>query len=128
MDEFTQAISKQLRAAALELPETSEGTSCVNRAFKVRKKNFLFVGEKPGTVRVMVKLGASLDEARAMNDPRIDVGKIGWVTLNFANDDVPDPELLTAWVVESYRTLGPKTLVKQLGKWGSERPAAPPMT
>ncbi|MCO4774024.1 MAG: hypothetical protein KDA24_28585 [Deltaproteobacteria bacterium] len=41
MDTFDQAISEHLRAAALALPETSGGTSCVNRAFKVRKKNFM---------------------------------------------------------------------------------------
>jgi hypothetical protein len=119
MEQFTQPISQQLRTQALSLPETSEGTSCVNRAFKVRKKNFLFVGEKlmhenEMQVRVMLKLDASLDEARAMNDPRIDVGNTGWVTVRFAPDDVPDERLLSAWVVESFRALGPKTLIKQL--------------
>jgi len=114
MEPFTQPISEQLRARALALPETSEGTSCVNRAFKVRKKNFLFVGEKQGQVRVMLKLGASLDQARNLADPRIDVGKNGWVTVRFASDNVVDPTLLTAWVVESYKALGPKTTVRQL--------------
>lgn len=113
MEQFTQPISEHLRAVALALPETSEGTSCVNRAFKVRKKNFLFVGEKDEQVRVMVKLDASLNDAQALNDPRIDVGNTGWVTVRFAPDDVPDESLLAAWVVESFRTLGPKSVVKQ---------------
>lgn len=115
MEQFVEPISKQLRAVALALPETSEGTSCVNRAFKVRKKNFLFVGEKENEVRVMLKLNGSLDMAQAMDDPRVSVGKTGWVTVKFAPDDVPDEELLLAWVEESFRALGPKTLVKQLG-------------
>ncbi len=114
MEPFSQPISEVLRAKALALPETSEGSSCVNRAFKVRKKNFLFLGEKPDQVRVMVKLSDSLEAARALKDPRIGVGNTGWVTVLFAPDDVPDAELLSAWVVESFRTLGPKTLVKQL--------------
>ena len=68
------------------------------------------------TARVMLKLGASLDEARriAQEDPRISVGKIGWLTLQFAADNPPDGEMLRAWVVESFRTLGPKSLVKRL--------------
>lgn len=86
----------------------------MNRAFKVRKKNFLFVGEKKEHIYVMVKLGASLEKARAMKDPRVDIGKIGWVTLRFGEDEVLDTELLSDWVVESYRVLGPKTLVRQL--------------
>ncbi|MFQ5524720.1 MAG: MmcQ/YjbR family DNA-binding protein [Thermoanaerobaculia bacterium] len=111
---FAHAISQRLRAKALSFPETSEGTSCVNRAFKVRKKNFVFVGEKDDNVRVMVKLSESLDAARALGDPRIGLGSIGWVTLNFAPDDAPDPEMLEGWIEESFRTLAPKTVVR---KW-----------
>lgn len=114
MEQFVEPISKQLRSVALALPETSEGTSCVNRAFKVRKKNFLFVGEKDNEVRVMLKLVGSLGMAHAMDDPRVSVGKTGWVTVKCAPDDVLDEDLLSAWVVESFRALGPKTLVEQL--------------
>lgn len=114
MDAFTQPISQTLRSAALAFPETSEGTSCVNRAFKVRKKNFLFVGEKEQTVRVMMKLGPSLQEAAALQDARIAVGKTGWVTINFANDDPLDAELLVGWVRESFRVLAPKRLLVTL--------------
>jgi len=115
MDDFAHPISEALRAAALALPETSEGTSCVNRAFKVRKKNFLFVGEKPEGVRVMLKLGEALPEAEALAADRPDqvsVGKGGWVTLLFPVDRAPDQEMLERWVVESFRTLAPKTLAR----------------
>ena len=114
MERFAYDISERLRAVALALPETSEGTSSVNRAFKVRKKNFLFVGEKDDQVRVMVKLAASLDRARQLADPRIGVGKTGWVTVNFAPGDPPDPAMLDAWVLESFRALAPKTVVAKL--------------
>ena len=113
MEQFHHAICQSLREAALRLPETSEGTSCVNRAFKVRKKNFLFIGEKPGWLRVMLKLTESLDEARAMDD-RVDVGKTGWVTLRFEPTNAIDEELLFRWIVESFRALAPKAVVKQL--------------
>jgi hypothetical protein len=117
MESFEHALSEALRAAALALPETSEGSSCVNRAFKARKKNFLFLGEKPEGIRVMVKLGPSLDEATALAAERPDqvtVGKGGWVTLLFPADQAPDQALLEQWVQESFRLLAPKTLVAQL--------------
>ncbi len=114
METFEQPICELLRARALELPETSEGASCVNRAFKARKKNFLFVGEKPDQVRVMVKLGPSLEAAKALADPRVEIGGTGWVTIRFAPAEPLDAELLSSWLIESYRLLAPKTLVKQL--------------
>jgi len=114
MDSFTHPISRQLRTIALALPETSEGTSCVNRAFRVRKKNFLFVGERQSSVRIMVKLTTSLEAAEALADPRVVVGKHGWVTINFAVDDALDLEQLTTWAHESFRALAPKAVVKQL--------------
>jgi hypothetical protein len=115
MESFVHPICERLRAAALGLPEVSEGTSCVNRAFKVRgKKNFFFLGEKEGEIRVMVKLTDSLPSAEALGDPRVDVGKFGWLTLRFAPDDALDAELLELWVVESFRALAPKAVVKQL--------------
>jgi hypothetical protein len=49
-----------------------------------------------------------------MDDPRVEVGGMGWVTVRFAPDDAPDEDLLAAWAVESYRTFAPKTLVRQL--------------
>ncbi len=114
MEDFAHSVSGALRQAALSLPETSEGTSCVNRAFKVRKKNFLFVGEKEDQVRVMVRLGPSAEQAAELADPRIEVGNHGWTTIRFAASDAPDTDLLLQWVSESYRLLAPKTLLKQL--------------
>lgn len=114
MESFSLPLSDQLRAVALALPETSEGTSCVNRAFKVRKKNFAFIGEKDGRLRLMIKLKESLDAAAAMNDPRVDVGKIGWVTVLFGPEDALESDLLAGWIRESYCVLAPKTLSKQV--------------
>ena len=112
MDAFAHAVSESLRGMALAYPETSEGTSCVNRAFKVRKKNFLFVGEKADQIKVMLKLGDSLEEARDLGDPRVGVGSTGWVTLRFSATDPLPEATLAAWVQESFCTLAPKTVVK----------------
>lgn len=110
METFAHPHSEALRQAAIALPEVTEGTSCVNRAFKVRGKAFLYVGEKKvGTKHehsyVMLKLADSLGEAGAMDDPRVSVGKIGWVTLRFPPSEPLDADLLARWVVESYRTM-----------------------
>ena len=118
MEQFTNPINQELRTLALSLPETSEGSSCVNRAFKARKKNFLFLGEKDGRLRIMLKLAASLDQAAAMNDPRVVIGKFGWVTLQFGPDEPLPLDLLSAWTLEGYRALAAKTLVKQLDARG----------
>lgn len=114
MENFTHALCERLRRVALDLPEVTEGTSCVNRAFKVRKKNFVFVGEPADGIRIMVKLSSSLEAAKAMSDPRVDVGATGWVTIRFRPEEPLDQDLLGAWVLESYRSLAPKTLVRQL--------------
>lgn len=114
MDAFEYPTSIALREVALALPEVSEGTSCVNRAFKVRKKNFLFLGEKEGTIRIMVKLVDSYDDAAGRDDPRVSAGSAGWVTLRFSPDDPLDDELLAAWTCESFRALAPKTVLKAM--------------
>lgn len=116
-DHFENPVTSALREYALTFPECNEGSSCVNRAFKARTKNFLFVGEKDdGTCKVMLKLGPSLESATklAEDDPRIEVGNTGWVTIRFEESNPPDVVELQEWVEESFRLLAPKTLVKQL--------------
>mgnify|MGYP006424084407 FL=1 len=112
MDDFRFSVSQALRAHALGFPEVSEGTSCVNRAFKVRKKNFVFIGEKEASVRVMVRLSESAAAAAQMGDARIGIGRTGWATLNFPPDDPPDLAMMRTWIDESFRTLAPKTVLK----------------
>lgn len=116
MESFAFEMTQTLRDFALAYPEVSEGASCVNRAFKARKKNFVFLGEKPNLIRVMVKLGPSLDEANALaeTDDTLSVGTAGWTTLLFAPDQGPPVERLQRWIDESYRLLAPKTLVRAL--------------
>ncbi len=98
-------------------PEVVEGDSCVKRSFKVRKKGFLYLGEKPGEYNVMVKLGPSIEEASALAGARPDtwsVGKGGWAILKFDPAERPPDGLLERWMEESYRLQAPKTLAAAL--------------
>ena len=109
MESFAHPVSERIRAFAIALPEIEEGTSCVNRAFKIRKKNFLFLGEKADRIKLMVKLTDTA--ASAAEDPRVTVGKGGWATIVFTPDDPPPLEVLEAWVQESFAALAPKRIV-----------------
>ena len=117
-EHFTDGTLIALRDVALDLPEVSEGASCVNRAFKARKKNFVFLGEKPdGACRIMLKVGASSEAASkqaASNPDRYSVGGTGWVTVLFDAGAELDAEELADWLLESYRLLAPRGCVALL--------------
>jgi hypothetical protein len=112
-EQFRYEVSETIRTLALSLPETTEGTSCVNRAFKAGSKNFAFVGEKDEGCGLRLKLDASVPdiEKRSMSRPdRYEVGKGGWVMMRFAPDDPPAMKDLETWIVESFRLLAPKSI------------------
>jgi len=98
---------RALRRAALRHPDTHEGvlcegTSLEKRTVKAHKKAFVFLG----AADVMVKLSASLPEARrlAKREPdRYRAGAHGWVKASFAEDELPPLALLERWIDESYR-------------------------
>jgi len=98
-------------------PETIEGSSCVNRAFKAGGKNFAFLGEKDNLCSLRLKLGDSIAdlEQRAVADAdRWQVGKGGWVLLTFPPGDAPKVADLRRWVTESFGLLAPKNVVALL--------------
>lgn len=102
---------EQLRAFALSLPEVGEGDSCVNRKFFAGKKNFLFLGEKPDSWSIRLRIPPErFDEADAF-DCR--PGSIGWLKMELGSGEEAPP-IVCEWVVESYKLLAPKKLVKQL--------------
>lgn len=107
---FEHEVSDRVRAIALSLPETTEGSSCVNRAFKAAGKNFAFLGETDGGCGLRLKLDESIPEI----SDRFEVGTHGWAMLRFAPDDHPEFDDLERWVTESYRLLAPKRLVAEL--------------
>lgn len=116
-EHFQHEVILALRTRALAFPEVIEGDSCVKRGFKVRKKGFLYLGEKADEYNVMVKLGPSMDEARRLASSRPDswsVGKGGWAMLKFDPAERPPEGLLERWMEESYRLQAPKKLVAAL--------------
>ena len=115
-DEFQTPIIRALRDHALSFPDVDEGDSCVKRVFRVKKKGFLYLGEKDTEYNVMVKLGDSFAEAEAMaaDRDRWDAGKFGWVTLRFAPDEEAPQNLIEEWIDESYRAQAPHALIAEL--------------
>ncbi len=93
IEPFRYEVSESIRSLAMTFPESSEGTSCVNRAFKTAGKNFVFLGEKEGLCTLRLKLAA------------------GWTKVEFDPDDPPNTGELEAWVTESFELLAPKRVL-----------------
>lgn len=115
-----QRIQAALKQHALAYPEAWEDHPWGGVVIKVRKKIFCSFGDgdlAAGRLCLSVKLPHS--EAQALDLPGAEpthygLGKHSWVTLNLESEDLPDGELLKAYIDESYRAIAPKTLVRQL--------------
>ena len=111
-------VREQLLTHALTYPEAWEDHPWGESVVKVRKKVFVFLGHAEGRVGCSVKLPESgpflLNEDFA-TPTGYGLGKAGWVSLSFDADDPDVPvDLLLELIDESYRTVAPKTLVRQL--------------
>ena len=112
--------SAALRAFALGLPGAWEDFPWEDdRTAKVGRKVFAFLGSAaPGAEpRVSLKLPASAEQALTLaccEPTGYGLGRAGWVTVELAAADAPPLEVLLDWVEESYRTIAPKTLVREL--------------
>ncbi len=116
-EQFQHAVSETIRDHAMTFPQTEEGSSCVNRAFKAGGKNFAFLGEKEDHCNLRLKLNSSIPEVTALakEDPeRWQVGTGGWTLLRFPPDDPPATDDLERWVTESFLLLAPKKVIAQL--------------
>jgi predicted DNA-binding protein (MmcQ/YjbR family) len=111
-------LRSELRDFAFGLPEAWEDHPWGESVAKVGKKVFVFFGiDEPAdsAVHLSVKLPHSNDEALALpfTEPAgygLDRGS--WVTVH-APPDTP-PEMLTAWIEESYRAVASKALLQRL--------------
>jgi len=116
-EEFESELVRSLRNLALSYPGVTEGDSCVNRVFRAGTRGFLYLGEKPDTYRVMVKLEKSLDDATKLSerDPtHYSVGTTAWVTVVLPRGETPPPGQFESWIDESYRLQAGKRLLAQL--------------
>jgi predicted DNA-binding protein (MmcQ/YjbR family) len=111
-------VEKKLRAHGLKLPEAYEEFPWGDRALKVNKKVFVFMGyNATDGLSVTVKLGAASDEVLQLPftaPTGYGLGKSGWVTARFAPGEKPPVEILCDWIEESYRLVAPKKLVALL--------------
>jgi predicted DNA-binding protein (MmcQ/YjbR family) len=109
---------------ALAHEDVTEENPWGHRAFKVKKKTFLFLGSDADGVSFSVKLphsGAAALALEGTEPTHYGLGKSGWVTARFARGrDVPLP-LVSEWLTESYEAIAPKRLTKTKAK--TKRPA-----
>ena len=95
---------RAVREAARRLPDVEEGISCEGtplerRTFKTKKKAFVFFGKKDGAVDVMLKLAASIPEAKKLG---FEAGANGWTKCVFAEGEAPPKGVLDRFITESH--------------------------
>ena len=110
-----RAEFRTLRAYGLSLPEATEDHPWGHTALKVRGKTFVWLdkGEKGEGLSLTVKLPVSRDFALVFDfaEPAgYGLGRSGWITCRFAEDEQPDLDLMQRWIAESYRAVAPKKL------------------
>ncbi|HYK42050.1 MAG TPA: MmcQ/YjbR family DNA-binding protein [Thermoanaerobaculia bacterium] len=122
-------LEKELRRIAMSYPEVREEFPWGERAFKVAKKVFVFLGSDETDVSMSVKLPESNEMALQFpfSEPtHYGLGKSGWVTVSFApGDDVP-MFLLEGWINESYRAVAPRKLAERAPVPARAAPSAKP--
>jgi len=110
-------VAKLVWSHALCLPESWEDHPWGETAIKVRKKVFLFSSLAEDHFSMTVKLPASGAEALALpgaSPTGYGLGKSGWVSIRIGAESAVDPDLLLAWLEESYRAVAPKRLAARL--------------
>jgi predicted DNA-binding protein (MmcQ/YjbR family) len=108
---------RRLRDFGASLPGAYVDHPWEETVLKVNKKIFLFLGvdrsDEPG---IGVKLVTS--HPMALAQPGVEamgynLGRSGWVWLKLGKA-APPVEILRDWVLESYRTVAPRRLVREL--------------
>jgi predicted DNA-binding protein (MmcQ/YjbR family) len=128
----TERLVAELLEYALGLPEAWLDHPWGEDVAKVRTKVFVFFGSgsKPGSEPgFSVKLPESGEEARLLPfcaPTGYGLGKSGWVSVKPRASELGMRARFEAWILESYRAVAPKTLVKQLdGGAAPERAKSP---
>jgi predicted DNA-binding protein (MmcQ/YjbR family) len=120
MGETLRQIHEKLLAFALNLPGAYEDHPWEEVVAKVNKKIFVFFGlaaEIDNRLLVGVKLpqtgvyAVQMPFAKPMG---YNLGKSGWVMVQYPPDADPPVDLLLEWIEESYRAIAPKRLVAEL--------------
>jgi predicted DNA-binding protein (MmcQ/YjbR family) len=112
------SVIDELEQFALSLPEAWADSPWGDRVVKVAKKIFVFLSSadsaEPG---MTVKLPQSRDHGLSFEGatlPGYGLGKSGWVTIRVDGVPKEEQDVLFDFIEESYRTIAPTKLVKQL--------------
>ncbi|HEY3888497.1 MAG TPA: MmcQ/YjbR family DNA-binding protein [Caulobacteraceae bacterium] len=109
-----------LIAFAAGFPRAWEDHPWEHTVFKVGKKVFVFFGGAagaPGELSVTVKLPISYEMALTLpyvSPAGYGMGKAGWAQVRQSAGEEIDLDTLKGWIVQSYRAVAPKKLVKLL--------------
>jgi len=114
-----KAAEAELIAFASTFPEAWEDHPWEHTVLKVGKKVFVFFGgaaSAPDELSMTVKLPVSYEMALTL--PYVSpaghgLWKGGWANVNQRDGEDIDLETLKAWIVQSYRAVAPKKLVKR---------------
>ena len=110
-----EKLATELRAIALEYPETYEEQPWGDRVVKVKGKIFFLCGVHEGLLYATVKVpksGKTILKRPNAEPTHYGMGKHGWVTLKFkTTKEVPVAEL-REWMDESFEAVAPKKLTK----------------
>lgn len=124
----SQATAAELRAYALSFPGATEEFPWGESAFKVKGKVFVFMRASEEGLSMSMKLpqsnASALDKSFAQ-PTGYGLGKSGWVSCTFEGGERVPVDVLKPWIVESFRAVAPKTLVKQLDAGASSATTAP---
>lgn len=119
----------RLIAFAATFPGAWEDHPWDHTVMKVGQKIFVFFGgaaAPDGTLSVTVKLPISYEMALTlpyMKPSGHGLWKAGWAQLTQLDGEEFDLDTIEAWIVQSYRAVAPKKLVKQLDAAQTGAPA-----
>ncbi|HWP04932.1 MAG TPA: MmcQ/YjbR family DNA-binding protein [Polyangiaceae bacterium] len=114
---------------ALAYPDVIEENPWGHRAFKVKKKTFLFLGADGEGVSLSVKLphsGVAALSLEYTEPTHYGLGKSGWVTARFTRgSDVPLP-VVAEWLKESFEAIAPAKLKAKQAQGAKAKAKAAP--
>ena len=119
-DRVRKQAEAELIAFAATFPGAWEDHPWDHTVMKVGKKVFVFFGgaaSPPGELSLTVKLPVSYEMALTlpyMSPAGHGLWKGGWAALRQRDGDEIDLETISGWIVQSYRAVATKKLVKQL--------------
>lgn len=118
-------ILDSLRDICLDLPEAQESEAFGAPTFQIRSKNFAMTHRgKEDRANVWVKGAPGRQEAmvgafseRYFRPPYM--GHNGWIGCWLDDTAMPDWDEIEELIIESYRLIAPKRLVKEMDEYGS---------